>query len=157
MSKLINLTHQRKLSFFEELWNWVTFQRWWKWHERIRAGRSELLHGYPHCNGRNVLAFLTPTDYLQLIPSDYSASTWLYCRCNTCQLDCSMTAFHIIAISPRYLSDGMVRVADVSARRWLRSSATTQLMPAYQLSTIGSPPFPAAAPILFTPGISPEA
>lgn len=52
--------------------------------------------------------------------------------------------------APRYLSDDLVRVADVSARRRLRSSATTQLMvPAHRLSTIGSRSFPVAAPTLW--------
>ena len=51
---------------------------------------------------------------------------------------------------PRYLSDGLVRVADVPARRRLRSSATTQLMvPTHRLSTVGSRSFPVAAPTLW--------
>jgi hypothetical protein len=61
-----------------------------------------------------------------------------------------MTFRALLGEASRYLSDGLVRVADVSARRRLRSSASTQLMvPAHRLSTIGSRSFPVAAPILW--------
>ena len=52
--------------------------------------------------------------------------------------------------APLYLSEKLVRVADVSSRRRLWSSSTSQLMvPRYRLSTIGSRSFYVAGPIIW--------
>ena len=49
--------------------------------------------------------------------------------------------------APQYLSEKLVRVADISSRRRLRSSSTSQLMvPRYRLYTVGSRSFSVAGP-----------
>jgi len=52
--------------------------------------------------------------------------------------------------APQYLSEKLVRVADISSRRRLRSSSTSQLMvPRYRLSTVGSRSFSVAGPTIW--------
>ena len=52
--------------------------------------------------------------------------------------------------APQYLSEKLVRVADVSSRRRLRSSSTSQLtVPRYRLPTVGSRSFSVAGPTIW--------
>ena len=52
--------------------------------------------------------------------------------------------------APQYLSEKLVRVADISSRRRLRSSSTSQLMlPRYQLSIVDSRSFFVARPTIW--------
>ena len=52
--------------------------------------------------------------------------------------------------APQYLSEKLVRITEVSSRRWLRYSSMSQLMvPRYWLSTIGSCSFSVAGPTIW--------
>ena len=56
-----------------------------------------------------------------------------------------LLTFHaLLGEVSQYLSEKLLHVADVSSRRWLRSSTSQLMVPRYRLSTMGSRSFSVA-------------